>query len=62
MDVNFLYCQVWAFKKDTNDTRETPAIYLSDYLLNEKSILNVYDPKVKEYQIQNDLNYLRTRT
>ena len=52
----------WAFKKDTNDTRETPAVYVSDYLLNEKSILSVYDPKVMGHQIQRDLNYLGTRT
>jgi len=52
----------WAFKKDTNDTRETPALYVSDYLLNEKAKLTVYDPKVMAHQIQNDLNYLRTRT
>ena len=26
----------WAFKKDTNDTRESAAIYVADALLNEE--------------------------
>ena len=45
----------WAFKKDTNDTRESAAIYIADYLLDEMAIINVYDPKVKDFQIHNDL-------
>ncbi|MEJ5961337.1 UDP-glucose 6-dehydrogenase [Pedobacter immunditicola] len=52
----------WAFKKDTNDTRESAAIYVADILLNEQAEIKVYDPKVKEHQIQSDLNYLGTRT
>jgi UDPglucose 6-dehydrogenase len=52
----------WAFKKDTNDTRESAAIYVADYLLNEQSKIAVYDPQVKESQIQKDLNYLETRS
>lgn len=52
----------WAFKKDTNDTRETPALYVSDYLLSEKAKLKVFDPKVLEDQVQSDLNYLESRT
>ncbi|EAZ82538.1 UDP-glucose 6-dehydrogenase [Algoriphagus machipongonensis] len=52
----------WAFKKDTNDTRESAAIYVADHLLNEKAIISVYDPKVKEKQIQFDLNCLQTRS
>ncbi|HRT34231.1 MAG TPA: nucleotide sugar dehydrogenase, partial [Bacteroidales bacterium] len=36
----------WAFKKDTNDTRETPAMYVADYLLEETAKITVYDPKV----------------
>ena len=27
----------WAFKKDTNDTRESAAIYVTDYLLDEQA-------------------------
>jgi UDPglucose 6-dehydrogenase len=52
----------WAFKKDTNDTRESAAIYVADYLLEENALIKVYDPKVKQHQIQLDLNYLNTRT
>jgi UDPglucose 6-dehydrogenase len=51
----------WAFKKDTNDTRESAAIYVSDYLLNEQAEIVVYDPKVTEEQIYADLDYLGTR-
>lgn len=51
----------WAFKKDTNDTRESASIYVADYLLNEQAEVVVYDPKVTEEQILSDLNYLGTR-
>jgi UDPglucose 6-dehydrogenase len=51
----------WAFKKDTNDTRESAAIYVADSLLNEQAHIRVYDPKVGEGQIFSDLNYLGTR-
>ena len=52
----------WAFKKDTNDTRESAAIYVADYLLNEQAEVVVYDPKVREEQIYADLDYLGTRS
>ncbi len=52
----------WAFKKDTNDTRESAAIYVADDLLNEEANLSVYDPKVSEQQIHFDLDYLETRS
>ncbi len=52
----------WAFKKDTNDTRESAAIYVADDLLNEQASIHVYDPKVDAVQIQSDLNYLETRS
>ncbi|HLW32659.1 MAG TPA: nucleotide sugar dehydrogenase, partial [Aequorivita sp.] len=52
----------WAFKKDTNDTRESAAIYVADYLLNEQAELWVYDPKVKAEQVYTDLDYLNTRS
>lgn len=51
----------WAFKKDTNDTRESAAIYVADELLNEQAEIRVYDPKVQERQVYGDLNYLETR-
>jgi UDPglucose 6-dehydrogenase len=51
----------WAFKKDTNDTRESAAIYVADDLLNEQANIAVYDPKVEAAAIYSDLNYLATR-
>ncbi|MDL2143304.1 MULTISPECIES: UDP-glucose 6-dehydrogenase [Flavobacterium] len=52
----------WAFKKDTNDTRESAAIYVADDLINEQAKISVYDPKVSKTKILNDLNYLETRS
>ncbi|MDX9845999.1 MAG: nucleotide sugar dehydrogenase [Tenuifilaceae bacterium] len=51
----------WAFKKDTNDTRESAAIYVADQLLDDQGSIHVYDPKVKAQQMYSDLNYLNTR-
>tara|TARA_A100000164_G_scaffold83965_1_gene71715 strand:+ start:13 stop:1422 length:1410 start_codon:yes stop_codon:yes gene_type:complete len=45
----------WAFKKNTNDSRESPSIFISDKLINEGAIIHVYDPMVKKDQIENDL-------
>jgi len=52
----------WAFKKDTNDTRESAAIYVADHLLSEQAHVAVYDPKVSGKKTQSDLNYLNTRS
>ncbi len=52
----------WAFKKDTNDTRESAAIYVADALLEEKAELSIFDPQVKEQTVFRDLDYLNTRT
>ena len=52
----------WAFKKDTNDTRESAAIYVADLLMDEQAIIKVYDPKVTATQMQSDINYLNTRS
>lgn len=46
----------FAFKKDTGDTRETPAIDVCKGLLGDKAILSIYDPQVTEDQIQRDLS------
>lgn len=51
----------WAFKKDTNDTRESAAIYVADDLINEQAKISVYDPKVSRHKILSDLDYLETR-
>ena len=52
----------WAFKKDTNDTRESAAIYVADLLMDEQATIKVYDPKVTATQMQSDINYLNTRS
>ncbi len=52
----------WAFKKDTNDTRESAAIYVADALMEEHAEIIVYDPKVSENRIYQDLDYLNTRS
>ncbi|WP_298148583.1 nucleotide sugar dehydrogenase [Flavobacterium sp.] len=45
----------WAFKKDTNDTRESAAIYVANLLLQEQAELAIYDPQVSKKQIVSDL-------
>jgi UDPglucose 6-dehydrogenase len=45
----------FAFKKDTNDTRESAAIYVCRDLLEERAQLAIYDPQVSEEQIRADL-------
>ncbi|MCF8360462.1 MAG: UDP-glucose 6-dehydrogenase [Prolixibacteraceae bacterium] len=45
----------WAFKKDTNDTRESAAIFVAKELLDDKAEIHVYDPKVTKERIINDL-------
>lgn len=35
----------FAFKADTGDTRESPAIYISKWLMEERAKLAIYDPK-----------------
>jgi UDPglucose 6-dehydrogenase len=52
----------WAFKKDTNDTRESAAIYVANDLINEHATIAVFDPKVSRKKILADLDYLETRT
>ena len=41
----------FAFKSNTNDTRESPAISICKDLLEEGCFLSIYDPKVKKEQI-----------
>lgn len=47
----------FAFKKNTGDTRETPAITVCKTLLEEGAKLNIYDPKVDHQQIIEDLTH-----
>ncbi|AXJ01653.1 UDPglucose 6-dehydrogenase [Cyclonatronum proteinivorum] len=51
----------WAFKKDTNDTRESASIYVADQLLNDEASISVYDPQVPEQQMYLDMEELETR-
>ena len=46
----------FAFKSDTNDTRETAAIRVCLDLLEEQANLTVYDPEVREDKIRKDLS------
>tara|TARA_Y100000589_G_scaffold151703_1_gene144625 strand:- start:2514 stop:3899 length:1386 start_codon:yes stop_codon:yes gene_type:complete len=48
----------WAFKKDTNDTRESAAIYVADNLMKNNIRIDIYDPKVNKDQVDFDISYL----
>ena len=52
----------WAFKKNTNDSRESAAIYVADYLIENGAQICVYDPKVTEHQMLTDLDNLNSRS
>ena len=45
----------WAFKQNTNDSRESASIYVTDILLKNKISVNVYDPLVPRDKIISDL-------
>ena len=45
----------WAFKKDTNDSRESASIDVAAYLLNNGAYLKIYDPMVNIKKIKEDL-------
>lgn len=45
----------FAFKKDTNDTRESAAIYVCRDLIEELADVAIYDPKVPAAQVYRDL-------
>ena len=46
----------FAFKKDTGDTRESPAITLCKHFREEGAHIAIYDPKVKREQIYLDMS------
>ncbi|XP_027917884.1 UDP-glucose 6-dehydrogenase 5-like [Vigna unguiculata] len=46
----------FAFKKDTGDTRKTPAIDVCKGLLGDDACLSIYDPRVTQNQIEKDLS------
>merc|ERR1711957_1044095 len=47
----------FAFKKDTGDVRETPAITVCDMLLNDGARVHVYDPKVSKEDALREFTY-----
>ena len=48
----------WAFKKNTNDSRESAAIYIADYLIKAGANIYVYDPMIMKKKILLDLKIL----
>merc|ERR1712127_348205 len=47
----------FAFKKDTGDVRETPAITVCNMLLQDGAIVHVFDPKVKKEDAMKEFKY-----
>ena len=45
----------WAFKANTNDSRESAAISVSEKLFSNGATLEIYDPMVSEDTILNDI-------
>ncbi|OHS99039.1 UDP-glucose 6-dehydrogenase [Tritrichomonas foetus] len=50
----------FAFKANTGDTRESSAITVINYLLNESADVRIYDPKVTKMQMLYDLEHSAT--
>ncbi len=50
----------WAFKSNTNDSRESAAIKVSEILYNCGASLTIYDPRVQKRTIINDIEQLWT--
>jgi len=46
----------WAFKANTNDTRESPAIYVAEKLYKAGATLEIYDPMVTKDFILKDIS------
>ena len=46
----------WAFKANTNDSRESAAIYVSEKLFKAGANISIYDPEVSTEIIQSDIN------
>ena len=45
----------WAFKKNTNDSRESASIYVAERLIEDGAKIHVYDPKVSREKIKSDM-------
>lgn len=48
----------WSYKKNTNDSRESAAIYIAYELLQDQAEVHIYDPKVSKHQILKDIDTL----
>ena len=47
----------WAFKANTNDSRESPVIYIAEKLYESGANLEIYDPMVSEESIFRDIDF-----
>ena len=47
----------WAFKANTNDSRESPAIYVAEKLFKAGAILEIHDPMVSKESIFRDIDF-----
>ena len=47
----------WAFKANTNDSRESAAIYVAEKLYNSGAALDIYDPMVSDDSIFRDVEF-----
>ena len=47
----------WAFKANTNDSRESPAIYVTEKLFKAGANLEIYDPMVSKESIFRDIDF-----
>jgi UDPglucose 6-dehydrogenase len=47
----------WAFKANTNDSRESPAIYVTEKLFKAGAILEIYDPMVSMESVFRDIDF-----
>ena len=47
----------WAFKANTNDSRESPAIYVAEKLFKAGAILEIYDPMVSQNSVFRDIHF-----
>jgi len=47
----------FAFKKDTGDVRETPALSVCHMLMQDGAVVHVYDPKVKKEDALSEFRY-----
>ena len=50
----------WAFKANTNDSRESAAIYIANNLHSVGASLKIYDPKVHKRKILKDLHSINS--